>query len=191
MNLRTSCLLLLVHLAAIQVVGCDRKASAHSAPPGPPNEVAVTSCYGNWDEPRCFKVDYSTHCKTMMRGEWYCIEGRYLEYSGKEFGFGDFEVDIDEFQGPRSITSLATYPASTRTAPFASSWWTTQTNLNPITGTVSSRSSQRDRSGSLNRTNGPTRPNCSGMLWAYMWVGVGKMFRGLLKGGAGAWPAQG
>ena len=70
----------------------------------------MTSCYGSWDEPRCFKVDYATKCVTMQRGEWYCIEGKYLEYDGKGFGYGDFEVDVDGFKGPRRISSLATYP---------------------------------------------------------------------------------
>ena len=78
-----------------------------------PNDIAITSSYGVWDEPRCFKIDYANKYQLMSRGEWYCIEGRYLEYDGKPengFGFGNFEVDIDGFKGPRKITSLATYP---------------------------------------------------------------------------------
>ncbi|KAI7082490.1 hypothetical protein KC356_g8321 [Hortaea werneckii] len=75
-----------------------------------PNEIALTSCYGTWDEPRCFKVEYATKCQSMQRGEWYCVEGKYLEYDGKGFGYGDFEVDVDGFKGPRKISSLATYP---------------------------------------------------------------------------------
>ena len=75
-----------------------------------PNDIAITSCYGVWDEPRCFKVEYANKCQSMTRGEWYCIEGKYLEYDGKGFGFGDFEVDVEAFKGPRKITSLATYP---------------------------------------------------------------------------------
>jgi hypothetical protein len=75
-----------------------------------PNDIAVTSCYGSWDEPRCFKLEYANKCASMTRGEWYCIEGRYLEYDGKAFGYGDFEVDVEAFKGPRKITSLATYP---------------------------------------------------------------------------------
>lgn len=75
-----------------------------------PNEVAFTSCYGAWDEPRCFKVEYANKFSTMQRGEWYCIEGKYMEYDGKGFGYGDFEVDVDAFKGPRKISSLATYP---------------------------------------------------------------------------------
>ncbi|KAF2722916.1 hypothetical protein K431DRAFT_283425 [Polychaeton citri CBS 116435] len=75
-----------------------------------PNELAVTSTYGAWDEPRCFKVEYANKLCNISRGEWYCIEGKYLEYDGKHFGFGDFEIDIESFKGPRKITSLATYP---------------------------------------------------------------------------------
>ena len=75
-----------------------------------PNEIAITSCYGVWDEPRCFKVDYATKFQNMQRGEWYSIEGKYLEYDGKSFGYGDFEVDVEGFKGPRKIASLATYP---------------------------------------------------------------------------------
>ena len=75
-----------------------------------PGDICVTSLYGQWDEPRCFKVDYANKCSSMMRGQWWCIEGTYLEYDGKAFGFGDFEVDVDSFKGPRKISSLATYP---------------------------------------------------------------------------------
>nr|POE85431.1 hypothetical protein CFP56_43747 [Quercus suber] len=75
-----------------------------------PNEIAVTSTYGMWEEPRCFKVDYANKSCSLVRGEWYCVEGRYLEYDGKSYGFGDFEADVDSFKGPRKISSLATYP---------------------------------------------------------------------------------
>ncbi|KAK5109606.1 hypothetical protein LTR62_006843 [Meristemomyces frigidus] len=75
-----------------------------------PNEIAVTSCYGSWDEARCFRVEYANKCCSMQRGDWYNIEGKYLEYDGKAFGYGDFEIDVDGFKGPRKISSLSTYP---------------------------------------------------------------------------------
>ncbi|KAK4932277.1 hypothetical protein LTR28_011431, partial [Elasticomyces elasticus] len=59
-----------------------------------PNTLAITSCYGAWDEPRCFRVDHANKFCTVMRGEWYTVEGRYLEYDGKAFGMGDFEIDV-------------------------------------------------------------------------------------------------
>ncbi|KAL9095222.1 MAG: hypothetical protein Q9165_002478 [Trypethelium subeluteriae] len=75
-----------------------------------PNTIAFTHTYGSSEDPRCFKVDYANKECSFMRGEWYCIEGRYLEYDGKSYGMGDFEVNVDSFKGPRKITSLATYP---------------------------------------------------------------------------------
>ena len=45
-----------------------------------------------------------------MKGNWYNIEGRYLEYDGKTFGMGTMECEVEQFKGPRKITSLACYP---------------------------------------------------------------------------------
>ncbi|EON63621.1 hypothetical protein W97_02849 [Coniosporium apollinis CBS 100218] len=75
-----------------------------------PNTLAYTSTYGSVDDPRCFKVDYANKESSFVRGEWYCIEGRYLEYDGKNFGLGDFEMNVESFRGPRKITGLSTYP---------------------------------------------------------------------------------
>jgi hypothetical protein len=77
-----------------------------------PNTLAFTTTYGAADHPRCFKVDFAYAEKNFMRGEYYVIEGRYLDYDGKNFGLGDFEMQIDHFKGPRKITSLSTYPIS-------------------------------------------------------------------------------
>ena len=45
-----------------------------------------------------------------MKGTWYNIEGRYLEYDGKTFGMGTMEIQVEQFKGPRKISSLACYP---------------------------------------------------------------------------------
>jgi hypothetical protein len=75
-----------------------------------PNTIAYTSTYNDHDNPRCFKVDRATKEQSFIKGEWYCIEGRYLEYDGKNYGLGDFEANVESFKGSRKITSLATYP---------------------------------------------------------------------------------
>ena len=75
-----------------------------------PNTIAYTATYGNADEPRAFKIEYATKEWSCMRGTWYSVEGRYLEYDGKSFGMGNMDVEVDAFKGPRRITSLATYP---------------------------------------------------------------------------------
>ncbi|KAI9879112.1 MAG: hypothetical protein M1830_009565 [Pleopsidium flavum] len=55
-------------------------------------------------------MELATKESSFMKGQWYCIEGRYLEYDGKTFGLGTMEVDVEAFKGPRKITSLACYP---------------------------------------------------------------------------------
>ncbi|OMP82174.1 ATPase family AAA domain-containing protein 3B [Diplodia seriata] len=75
-----------------------------------PNTMSYTTTYGSVENPRCFKVDYATKESSFIRGDWYSIEGRYLEYDGKTFGLGELELSVDAFKGPRKITSLATYP---------------------------------------------------------------------------------
>jgi hypothetical protein len=75
-----------------------------------PNSIAFTSTYGQANIPRCFKVDYAMKLNSFMKGEWYSIEGRYVEYDGKNFGLGEFDSSVDAFKGPRKITSLSCYP---------------------------------------------------------------------------------
>jgi DNA polymerase III delta prime subunit len=84
-----------------------------------PNTIAYTSTYNDHDNPRCFKVDRTTKEQSFMRGEWYSVEGRYLEYDGKNYGLGDFEAQVDQFKGSRKITSLSTYPLQYHKDPEA------------------------------------------------------------------------
>ncbi len=55
-----------------------------------PNTLAYTTTYGSHDEPRAFKIELADKEYSFMKGEWYNIEGRYLEYDGKTWGMGMF-----------------------------------------------------------------------------------------------------
>ncbi|KAJ2904467.1 hypothetical protein MKZ38_007998 [Zalerion maritima] len=75
-----------------------------------PNTLAYTSTYGCQDEPRVFKVETAEkHC-SIMKGEFYYIEGKYFEYDGKQFGFGSMMEEVGDFRGAKKITSLGVYP---------------------------------------------------------------------------------
>lgn len=75
-----------------------------------PNTIAYTPTYGNSDEPRAFKIEYAVKESSFMKGQWYSVEGRYLEYDGKDFGFGNMSAEVESFKGARKITSLSCYP---------------------------------------------------------------------------------
>ncbi|UPL03231.1 hypothetical protein LCI18_014165 [Fusarium solani-melongenae] len=75
-----------------------------------PNTLAYTTTYGCTSEPRVFRVDMATPQSSIVKGRFYAIDGKYVEFDGKRFGYGNMAVDVDEFQGARRITSLPCYP---------------------------------------------------------------------------------
>ena len=75
-----------------------------------PNTLAFATTYSSVDDPRAFKVDMAFQQSSIMRGNLYFIEGKFLEYDGKRFGYGALGEEIAEFQGARKITSLPCYP---------------------------------------------------------------------------------
>ncbi|KZM21553.1 uncharacterized protein EKO05_0000712 [Ascochyta rabiei] len=76
-----------------------------------PDTIVYTPTYGNKDDPRCFKVDQCFEYESWLSGaKSWMINGRYLEYDGKVFGFGDHQTEIKAFKGHKKITSLVAYP---------------------------------------------------------------------------------
>jgi len=75
-----------------------------------PNTLAYTTTYGSHDEPRVFKVEMAEKHHSLMKGEYYYLEGKYFEYDGKQHGFGNVSEEIGDFRGARKITSLGCYP---------------------------------------------------------------------------------
>jgi hypothetical protein len=76
-----------------------------------PNTIAFTPTYGNKDDPRCFRIDFSYEYESWLtQAKSLIIDGRYLEYDGKTFGVGDHQVQIQAFKGHKKITSLSAYP---------------------------------------------------------------------------------
>ncbi|KAJ4323113.1 hypothetical protein N0V84_004513 [Fusarium piperis] len=75
-----------------------------------PNTLAYTTTYGCTSEPRVFKVDMAILHSSILKGRYYYIDGKYVEFDGKRFGYGNMAVEVDEFQGARRITSLPCYP---------------------------------------------------------------------------------
>lgn len=79
-----------------------------------PGTLIYSHTYGHSQTPRVFKVNTAEkHC-SMMKGDFYYIEGKYVEYDGKRFGYGTLFEEIPEFRGAKKITSLPCYPLAYR-----------------------------------------------------------------------------
>ena len=74
------------------------------------DDIAYCTTYNDANEPRAFTIEFANKEQSLVKGSWYQIEGKYLEYDGKTFGKGNISVEQESFKGPKSITSLACYP---------------------------------------------------------------------------------
>lgn len=75
-----------------------------------PNTILYSSTYGDEELPRAFKAIYSKENASFMKGKWYSIEARYLDYDGKTFGMATVHGEVPSFSGARKISSLPCYP---------------------------------------------------------------------------------
>ena len=74
------------------------------------NDVVYAPTYNTEEVPRAFKVEYATLEKSLVKGEFYEVEGKYLDYNGTTFGKADCTYTVEHFKGPRKISSLSCYP---------------------------------------------------------------------------------
>ena len=74
------------------------------------NEIVYAPTYSTEEVPRAFKVEYANMQKSLVKGEYYEVEGRYLDYNGTIFGKADCTYTVDHFKGPRKISSLNCFP---------------------------------------------------------------------------------
>lgn len=77
-----------------------------------PNTLVYSATYGHMEDPRVFKVDMAVRRSSMLRGDFYVVDGKYLEFDGKRFGHGSVVEEFEEFHGTRKITSLPFFPLS-------------------------------------------------------------------------------
>lgn len=75
-----------------------------------PSTIAWATTYNTIDQPRAFKIGSSEKKKTVTAGEYYKVDGKYLEYDGKVFGMGEVSYTVKNFKGAQKITSLDCYP---------------------------------------------------------------------------------
>lgn len=97
-----------------------------------PNTIVYTPTYGNKEDPRCFKVEQCFEYESWLSGaKSCCIDGKYLEYDGQVFGFGDHQAEIKAFKGHKKITSLVAYPLIYHKDPKVRICWPHRSTLIP------------------------------------------------------------
>ncbi|KAG5950093.1 hypothetical protein E4U53_005493 [Claviceps sorghi] len=77
-----------------------------------PGTLVYSATYGQAEDARVFKLDMASRQALIFQGDFYSVEGKYIEYDGKRFVFQSMAEEVAEFQGTRKITSLPCYPLS-------------------------------------------------------------------------------
>lgn len=52
-----------------------------------PNTLVYTTTYGTADEPRIFKVEQTERHNSMMKGEFYWVDGKVWSFFHRSFAF--------------------------------------------------------------------------------------------------------
>ncbi|KAG9245812.1 hypothetical protein BJ878DRAFT_333797 [Calycina marina] len=75
-----------------------------------PNDLVYTTTYGTLTEPRIYRIEQTEKYQNMNQGEFYYVEGKYLEYDGKTWGMGTMSTNVSGFKGAKRIDSLPCFP---------------------------------------------------------------------------------
>ena len=75
-----------------------------------PKTLIYTPTYDSTVHPRLFRLEDGKMWEDTHGSKWYELEGSYLEFDGKTFGYSTIVVKIDAFEGPRKIADLRGYP---------------------------------------------------------------------------------
>ena len=75
-----------------------------------PGTLMYTPTYDDHSVPRALKVSLAERHRTILKGDFYSIEARYIEHDGTSLGYGHVAEEIYQFSGARRISSLPVYP---------------------------------------------------------------------------------
>ena len=74
-----------------------------------PNDIVYGTCLGT-QKPRCVIFDSGEVKKLDDGTEYFHIEGRYLDFDGKNFGHASTALGIFKFRGTKRIDKLEAFP---------------------------------------------------------------------------------
>ncbi|KAG5926230.1 hypothetical protein E4U42_003505 [Claviceps africana] len=79
-----------------------------------PGTLVYSAMYGQGEDARVFSLDMASRHATVVHGNFYRLEGKYLDFDGNQFFLQNTAEDIPEFQGTRKISSLPCHPLAYR-----------------------------------------------------------------------------
>ncbi|KAI9647060.1 hypothetical protein NHQ30_005062 [Ciborinia camelliae] len=75
-----------------------------------PKDLLVSMQYGLTTQLQAMDLVSGRYQKRDNGARYFQIEGRIISHDGEDFGYGFIDIEIDDFDGAKKITSLQGYP---------------------------------------------------------------------------------
>ena len=76
----------------------------------PPNAIILAPKHGPLHQIQSLKLVSSSYEQRPNNTKYFSIRGAIITHDGEDFGWGHLDLEIDEFDGAKQITSLAAFP---------------------------------------------------------------------------------
>lgn len=75
-----------------------------------PKDHVVSMQFRLTGQSQALSVVSGTYLRRQNSTNFFKLNGRMISHDGEDFGYGFVDIEIDEFDGARKITSLKAYP---------------------------------------------------------------------------------
>lgn len=76
----------------------------------PPKEAVLAPRYGVMKQEQAFKLSHSRYAERQNGSRYFLVRGSIIRTDGRDFGFGTIDVEIDQYEGARKLSSLDAFP---------------------------------------------------------------------------------
>lgn len=76
----------------------------------PPKTHIFAPNHGLTNQPQALELQSECYEERRNGSRYYQVYGNIITHDGEDFGYGSLELQIDEFEGARNLTSLTAFP---------------------------------------------------------------------------------
>ncbi|KAM3069554.1 hypothetical protein ACMFMG_005657 [Clarireedia jacksonii] len=76
----------------------------------PPRTLIIAPLHGLTNQPQAMVLKSESYERRENGAKFYSVTGDIITHDGEDFGYGALSMEIDEFEGARSLTALQVFP---------------------------------------------------------------------------------
>ncbi|PQE29410.1 AAA family ATPase protein [Rutstroemia sp. NJR-2017a WRK4] len=76
----------------------------------PPKTLVIATNHGLTHQPQALNLTSASYGKQENGARYYQVCGNIITHDGEDFGYGSLDINIDQFEGAKSLTALSVFP---------------------------------------------------------------------------------